>query len=70
MHSAIISFSFAPSSFLLIYRISALFSFFLTMPLTSFSFKPIACNFFNKASVGFSEPSNPTEAGMSLIDTF
>ena len=40
------------------------------MPLKAFSFKPIACNFLNNASVGFSEASNPTDAGISLIDTF
>ena len=70
IHSEIISFSFAPSIFLSTYKTSALFSFFITIRLIAFSSKPIAYNFFNKASVGFFEASSPTDAGISLTEAF
>ena len=70
MHSAIISFSFAPSTSLSTYKTSLLFSFFLAIRFIAFSSKPIAYNFFNKASVGLPDASNPTDAGINLIDVF
>ena len=65
MHSAIISFSFAPSTSLSTYKTSLLFSFFLAIRFIAFAY-----NFFNKASVGLPDASNPTDAGINLIDVF